>query len=52
MRRKNDIKRFYSDSFKSDKAMFVYAKEAYLVKKNKIEKIDPNSISKGKENEG
>ena len=43
MRRKNDIKRFYSDSIKSDKAMFVYAKEAYLVKKNKIEKIDPNN---------
>ena len=43
MRRKNDIKRFYSDSIKSDKAMFEYALEAYLVKKNKIEKIDPNS---------
>lgn len=42
MRRKNDIKRFYSDSIKSDKAMFEYALEAYLVKKNKIEKIDPN----------
>ena len=43
MRRKNDIKRFYSDSIKSDKAMFEYALEAYLVKKNKIEKIDPNN---------
>lgn len=43
MRRKNDIKRFYSDSIKSDKAMFEYAEKAYLVKKNKIEKIDPNS---------
>lgn len=43
MRRKNDIKRFYSDSIKSDKAMFEYALEAYLVKKNKIEKINPNS---------
>ena len=43
MRRKNDIKRFYSDSFKSDKAMFEYAEEAYLVKKNKIEKIDPKN---------
>ena len=42
MRRKNDIKRFYSDSIKSDKAMFEYALEAYLVKKNKIEKINPN----------
>lgn len=43
MRRKDDIKRFYSDSFKSDKAMFEYAEEAYLVKKNKIEKIDPKN---------
>ena len=43
MRRKNDIKAFYSDSFKSDKAMFEYAEEAYLVKKNKIEKIDPKN---------
>ena len=42
-KRKNDVKAFYSDSFKSDKAMFEYAEKAYLVKKNKIEKIDPNS---------
>ena len=43
MKVKNNIKAFYSDSFKSDKAMFEYAEKAYLVKKNKIEKIDPNS---------
>ena len=42
-KRKNDVKAFYSDSFKSDKAMFEYAEEAYLVKKNKIEKIDPKN---------
>ena len=38
------IKAFYSDSIKADRAMFEYAKEAYLVTKNKIEKIDIKNI--------
>ena len=42
-KRKNDVKAFYSDSFKSDKAMFEYAEEDYIIKKNKIEKIDPKN---------
>ena len=37
------MKAFYSDSIKADRAMFEYAKEAYLVTKNKVEKIDIKS---------
>ena len=38
------IKAFYSDSIKADRAMFEYAKEAYLVTKDKVEKIDIKNI--------
>ena len=34
------IKAFYSDSIKADKPMFQYAEEAYLVTKDKVEKIE------------
>ena len=34
------IKKFYSDSIKADRAMLEYAKEAYLVKKDLVTKID------------
>ena len=40
MKKKNNIKRFYSDSIKADKPMFEYAEEAYLVKGNEIKKIN------------
>ena len=40
---KKKMKAFYSDSIKADRAMFEYAKEAYLVTKNKVEKIDIKS---------
>lgn len=38
--KKKNIKRFYSDSIKADKAMLGYAEEAYLVIKNEIKKLD------------
>lgn len=41
---KKNIFKFYSDSIKADKAMFQYAKEAYLVTGNKIERLNANSI--------
>ena len=44
LKKKNKIKRFYSDSIKADGAMFAYAEEAYLVTKNKITKLDKNEI--------
>lgn len=34
------IKAFYSDSIKADRAMFEYAKKAFLVTKDKVEEID------------
>ena len=34
------IKAFYSDSIKADKPMFQYAEKAYLVTKDKVEKIE------------
>ena len=40
LKKKNNIKRFYSDSIKADKPMFEYAEEAYLVKGNEIKKIN------------
>lgn len=40
MKKKKNIKRFYSDSIKADKPMFEYVEEAYLVKGNEIKKID------------
>ena len=40
LNKKNNIKRFYSDSIKADKPMFEYAEEAYLVKGNEIKKIN------------
>ena len=45
---KKKMKAFYSDSVKSDRAMFEYAKEAYLVTGNKIEEIDIKSYGKEK----
>ena len=39
-KKKNNIKSFYSDSFKSDYPMLEYAKEAYLVKKDRIIRIN------------
>lgn len=39
-KKKNNIKKFYSDSIKADRPMFEYAEEAYLVKKNKITKLN------------
>ena len=41
--KKNNIDSFYSDSFKSDFPMLEYAKNAYLVKKDIIKKIDPKT---------
>lgn len=38
------IKAFYSDSIKADRPMLEYAKEAYLVNKDKVEKIDIKNI--------
>ena len=43
MNKKNNIDSFYSDSFKSDFPMLEYAKNAYLVKKDIIKKIDPKT---------
>ena len=43
MNKKNNIDSFYSDSFKSDFPMLEYAKNAYLVKKDNIKKIDPKT---------
>lgn len=40
MKKKKNIKKFYSDSIKADYAMLEYAEEAYLVKKNNITKLD------------
>ena len=40
MKKKNNIKKFYSDSIKADGPMLEYAEEAYLVKKNKITKLN------------
>ncbi len=40
LKKKNNIKRFYSDSIKADRPMFEYAEEAYLVKKNDIIKLN------------
>ena len=37
---KKKIKAFYSDSIRADRAMLEYAEEAYLVTKDKVEKID------------
>ena len=37
---KQKIKRFYSDSVEADRPMLEYAKEAYLVTKDQVEKID------------
>lgn len=45
-KKKNNIKRFYSDSIKADRPMLEYAEEAYLVKKNKVEKIDIKNLKK------
>ena len=42
-KKKNNIDSFYSDSFKSDFPMLEYAKNAYLVKKDIIKKIDPKT---------
>ena len=46
MKKKNNIKSFYSDSFKSDKPMLEYATNAYLVKKDKVFKIDVKTYKK------
>ena len=43
MNKKNNIDRCYSDYFKSDFPMLEYAKNAYLVKKDNIKKIDPKT---------
>lgn len=40
MKAKNNVKKFYSDSIKADRAMFEYAEEAYLVRKNEITKLN------------
>ncbi len=44
--KKNSIKRFYTDSIKSDKPMLEYAKESYVVKKNKIIKYSDIKTNK------
>lgn len=46
--KKHNINNFYSDSFKSDKAMLEYAENAYLVKKNKVELINVHEYEKKK----
>ena len=46
--KKNTIKRFYSDSIKADYAMLEYAKEAYLVEKEKVTKINIKDYEKYK----
>ena len=46
MKKKNNINSFYSDSFKSDKPMLEYATNAYLVKKDKVFKIDVKTYKK------
>lgn len=38
--KKNTIKAFYSDSLKADRAMLEYAKNAYLVEKEDVRKIE------------
>ena len=48
MKKKNNIKRFYSDSIKADGPMFEYAEEAYLVKGNNITKINIKDYEKKK----
>ena len=42
----NKIKNFYSDSIKADYPMFLYAKEAILVKKDELIKLDKKEIKK------
>ena len=37
---KKPIKEFYTDSIKADKAMLEYAKEGFIVKKDKITKYE------------
>ena len=48
MKKKNNIKRFYSDSIKADGPMFEYAEEAFLVKGNNITKINIKDYEKKK----
>ena len=48
MKKKNNIKRFYSDSIKADGPMFEYAEEAYLVKGYNITKINIKDYEKKK----
>ena len=48
MKKKNNIKRFYSDSIKADGPMFEYAEEAYLVKGNDITRINIKDYEKKK----
>ena len=48
MKKKNNIKRFYSDSIKADGPMLEYAEEAYLVKGNNITKINIKDYEKKK----
>ena len=43
---KKKIKAFYSDSIRADRAMLEYAEEAYLVTKDKVEKIDIKNMWK------
>ena len=43
---KKKIKAFYSDSIRADRAMLEYAEEAYLVTKDKVEKIDKENMWK------
>ena len=49
-KKKNNINKFYSDSIKADRPLLEYAKEAYLVRKNKIEKINLENIKEEKSN--
>lgn len=50
-KKEKNIKRFYSDSIKSDYPMFEYAEEAYLVKKNERRKINIHDFM-NKDNKG
>ncbi len=44
------IKAFYSDSVKADRAMLEYANEAYLVKGDKVSKIDIKNYQENNDN--